>query len=172
MKSLIKILTLIFIFTSSLFALEPDENYTLTVKRNGVLFNVPFIENGEVNQKGYEKLCYIFADVKDRKAVLMDPNLFYILAKTQYYLYYNYNIRNAITVDSGYRTWRTNSNIEGAGKNSMHIQGKAVDVKIEGVSMLTLAKVLRHFGGKGIGVYDKHVHLDTWKLRAWKGISH
>jgi uncharacterized protein YcbK (DUF882 family) len=161
---------LIFLYTN-LFALSKEENYTLTVKRNGILFSVPFIENGSVNVEGYKKLCYICADIKDGKAAQMDPNLFYILAKTQYYLYFNQNIKSAIEINSGYRTFHTNSRLEGAAKNSMHLHAKALDVKIQGVTPLQLAKIMRHFGARGIGIYDSHLHIDTWKIRAWLGKS-
>lgn len=172
MKLIIKsILFYLILSYTSLYALSSDENYTLTVKRKGILFSVPFIENGNVNVEGYKKLCYICADIKDGKAAEMDPNLFYILAKTQYYLYFNQNIKSAIEINSGYRTEHTNARLEGSAKNSMHMHAKALDIKVQGVTPIQLAKVMRYFGARGVGIYDHHLHIDTWKIRAWLGKS-
>lgn len=72
-------------------------------------------------------------------------------------------------VTSGYRTKRHNRLIRGA-RNSLHVQCKAADIQIKGVSKRRLAKYLRSLPGRGgVGTYchTKSVHIDIGKKRDW-----
>lgn len=72
-------------------------------------------------------------------------------------------------VTSGYRTRKHNRMIRGA-RNSMHIQCKAADIQVQGVSKSRLAKYLRSLPGRGgVGTYchTKSVHVDVGRKRDW-----
>ncbi|MCJ8308203.1 MAG: D-Ala-D-Ala carboxypeptidase family metallohydrolase [Hyphomicrobiales bacterium] len=76
--------------------------------------------------------------------------------------------RKAI-VTSGFRSRSYNRLIRGA-RNSMHIQCKAADIQVQGVSKARLARYLRSLPGRGgVGTYchTKSVHLDIGKKRDW-----
>ena len=68
-------------------------------------------------------------------------------------------------ITSGYRHLAHNSTIGGA-KNSPHLYGRAVDVKVAGGEALELIEVALHYGMTGIGVkqrgtYDaRFIHID------------
>jgi uncharacterized protein YcbK (DUF882 family) len=151
-----------------LFANTKGSDEILNVVRNGSAYKIPFFRNGKIEEEGYRDLCRIFADIRAGVAVQMDPNLFMVLAKAQKWLSNN-QINRPIILTSGYRTEHTNNSIEGAAFNSMHLYGKAADIKIEGIPSDYLARLLRMCGGAGIGIYSSFVHVDTWKERAWKG---
>ena len=151
-----------------LYAESKGKDETLNVIRNGRGYKIPFMRNGKLEEEGYSDLCRIFADVRAGVAVQMDPNLFMVLAKAQQWLASN-QINRPIILTSGYRTEHTNMNIEGAAFNSMHLYGKAADIKIEGIPSDYLARLLRLSGGAGIGIYSSFVHVDTWRERAWRG---
>jgi uncharacterized protein YcbK (DUF882 family) len=140
----------------------------LHVVRNGTSYKIPFMRNGRIEENGYYDLCRIFSDVQAGVAVQMDPNLFSTLAKAQQWLASN-QINRPIILTSGYRTQHTNSITEGAAINSMHLYGKAADIKIEGLPIDYLARLMRLCGGAGIGIYPNFVHVDTWRERAWRG---
>jgi uncharacterized protein YcbK (DUF882 family) len=152
--------------STSLLANQKDESLNLI--RNGIPYKIPFMRNGKIEENGYSDLCRIFADVRAGVAVQMDPNLFIVLAKAQQWLLSN-QINRPIILTSGYRTEHTNNSIEGAAFNSMHLYGKAADIKIEGIPSDYLARLLRMCGGAGIGIYSSFVHVDTWRERAWRG---
>ncbi|WP_295051717.1 DUF882 domain-containing protein [Sulfuricurvum sp.] len=154
--------------STSLYAGYKGEDKILNVIRNGTSYKIPFLRDGKVEENGYNDLCRVFADVRAGVAVQMDPNLFVVLAKAQQWLSSN-QINRPIILTSGYRTQHTNNNIEGAAFNSMHLYGKAADIKIEGIPADYLARLLRMCGGAGIGIYPSFVHVDTWKERAWRG---
>lgn len=154
--------------TGTLYAGNRTDNEILHVIRNGTAYKIPFIREGKIEENGYNDLCRIFADMRAGVAVQMDPNLFVVLAQAQQWLSSNH-INRPIILTSGYRTQHTNANTEGAAFNSMHLYGKAADVKIEGIPADYLARLLRLCGGSGIGIYPSFVHVDTWKERAWRG---
>ena len=76
---------------------------------------------------------------------------------------------------SGYRSPDTNarrhSESSGVAKNSLHMVGKAADVRITGVPLSRLAAVGHAKARGGVGFYprDGFVHLDTGSVRSWQG---
>lgn len=124
--------------------------------------------NGQLNEREYHYACHILRDVKQNKAVLMDPKLLDLICATQAWLrYYGYN--GPIHVNSGYRTSKTNGNLEGAAKNSMHLYGKAIDFRVPGLTPMQIAQIAAKFRAGGIGIYptSNFIHLDTGGVRVW-----
>lgn len=154
--------------SGTLFADNKKASEILHLIRNGREYKIPFVRDGKIEENGYNDLCRIFADVRAGVAVQMDPNLFVVLAQAQQWLSTNH-INRPIILTSGYRTEHTNATTEGAAFNSMHLYGKAADIRIEGLPADYLARLLRLCGGSGIGIYSSFVHVDTWKERAWRG---
>jgi uncharacterized protein YcbK (DUF882 family) len=78
-------------------------------------------------------------------------------------------------VISGYRSPQTNAMLRKSSsevaKKSLHMQGKAIDIRITGFSTKKLQQLaLAHQAG-GVGFYAKSnfVHLDTGSIRSWVG---
>ncbi len=77
--------------------------------------------------------------------------------------------RKPVVVTSGYRNPGANRRAGGA-RHSMHMQCKAADIQIKGVSKWNLAKYLRSVQGRGgVGTYCRtnSVHIDTGPERDW-----
>jgi uncharacterized protein YcbK (DUF882 family) len=77
-----------------------------------------------------------------------------------------------IQIVSGYRTPEYNKKVGGAPK-SQHVEGKAADIKVKGMSPLDLAFVAESIGFKGIGVYthdgNNFLHVDVRENKSyWK----
>lgn len=76
---------------------------------------------------------------------------------------------------SAYRSPRTNASLatrsSGVAKRSLHMQGKAFDIRIPGVSARTLYKAARSLQRGGAGLYAKSnfVHVDIGRVRYWSG---
>ena len=78
-------------------------------------------------------------------------------------------IGKPIMVNSGYRTPEYNKRVGGA-KNSYHMQGKAVDIKINGLGPKEIAKKAEKIGFNGVGIYKNFVHLDIRPVKTkWYG---
>lgn len=73
-----------------------------------------------------------------------------------------------VIINSAYRNAAYNKKIGGAEK-SQHVQGKAADIRINGVSPTEIAKYAETIGVQGIGLYDGFVHVDTRTTKSfWK----
>jgi uncharacterized protein YcbK (DUF882 family) len=81
----------------------------------------------------------------------------------------------AFSVISGYRSPQTNARLHeqsvGVAQHSLHIEGRAIDVRIAGVDCADLAAQALALKCGGVGYYRKSdfVHLDTGAFRTWKG---
>ncbi|SHI74741.1 Peptidase M15 [Geosporobacter subterraneus DSM 17957] len=65
-----------------------------------------------------------------------------------------------IIVNSGYRTPEYNAKIGGAPK-SQHMEGKAADIRVTGVTPVQVAKLAKQVGFRGVGIYDTFTHVDV-----------
>jgi len=78
-------------------------------------------------------------------------------------------------VISGYRSPQTNALLHerssGVAVKSLHLQGRAIDVRLAGVDCADLAGRAREMTRGGVGYYrhSDFVHLDTGPFRTWNG---
>lgn len=73
----------------------------------------------------------------------------------------------------GYRSPATNAMLhrrsEGVAVHSMHLEGRAIDVRLGGCSTVRLASHARALARGGVGYYasSDFVHIDTGRVRYW-----
>lgn len=76
-------------------------------------------------------------------------------------------------VISGYRSPETNSLLReesrGVAKNSFHIQARAVDLRMPGVSLAMMHRAALSLRAGGVGYYPRSnfIHVDTGPVRSW-----
>lgn len=77
-------------------------------------------------------------------------------------------------VISGYRAPSTNAHLKatrggGVATRSLHMDGRAIDVRIPGVPLADLRDAALSLRAGGVGYYprDRFVHLDTGRVRSW-----
>lgn len=142
------------------------------LKRSGVSgdYYLNYWANGQVNTQDYIKACYLLMDTHVNQAVQMDIQLLNLMFAIQGWLGIN-GIHLPMMINSGFRSRRTNNALEGAAKNSMHLYGKAADIRIPGIPIDYLGKLSSHFSAGGVGFYIRKgfVHIDTGRIRHWKG---
>lgn len=74
---------------------------------------------------------------------------------------------------SGYRSPETNGWLRrfshGVAEHSMHIEGKAVDIRMDDVSIREIRQAGMALAMGGVGYYPRSnfVHLDTGRIRSW-----
>jgi len=74
---------------------------------------------------------------------------------------------------SGYRSPFTNARLgkysHGVAEHSFHLQGRAIDIRVEGLSSRTIRNAAMTMAQGGVGYYPRHnfVHLDTGRFRTW-----
>ncbi|VTU41773.1 MULTISPECIES: YcbK family protein [unclassified Variovorax] len=133
---------------------------------------IVYWRDGKLVPEGYWAACNLLRDVKAKMMTYMDPAVLDILRGILgYYEAWNWNY--PIIITSGYRTVGTNNGLksEGAAKNSMHLYGRAVDLYMQRIPVAHLGQLGMHFQRGGVGFYPQRgfVHLDTGRLRSWKG---
>ncbi|MDP1559185.1 MAG: DUF882 domain-containing protein [Nitrosomonas sp.] len=78
-------------------------------------------------------------------------------------------------VISGYRSPATNGKLSahsnGVAKRSLHMQGKAIDVRLSGYKLTDLRAAALSLAVGGVGFYpgSDFLHLDTGQARSWAG---
>lgn len=99
----------------------------------------------------------------------IDPRLFDLLYQTQQVL----GSQQTFQVISGFRSPATNQQLRenggGVAKNSLHMLGQAIDIRLAEVPLSDLRDAAMSLKAGGVGCYplEQFVHLDTGKVRYW-----
>ncbi len=75
---------------------------------------------------------------------------------------------------SAYRCAATNARLQqqrggGVARRSLHMEGRALDVRLQGVALADLRDAARAWRAGGVGYYarEQFVHIDTGRVRVW-----
>jgi uncharacterized protein YcbK (DUF882 family) len=125
--------------------------------------------NGGYDQVALEDIAYVLRDHRADEVQAIDTELLDLLTLVRRTL----NTGQPFHVISGYRSPRTNAKLhaksKGVAKKSLHMLGKAIDVRIPDVPLSRLRKVGLELAAGGVGYYPKSnfVHLDIGRPRFW-----
>ena len=135
-------------------------------------------KDGEMVDGAYEELCHLLRDVNGKETIAIDPKLLETLWGTQAFVA-RYGIDNPLEILSGYRSPASNARLIEAGvpaaRQSLHIQGRAADIRIVNLNAEVLGSLVRSFRQGGVGFYYRPgarggwIHVDTGLNRTWKG---
>jgi len=136
-------------------------------------------KDGEVIESAYQQLCHLLRDVNGGgKTAPMDPNLLETLWGTQAFVA-RYGITAPLEILSGYRTPESNQRLREQGvpaaRKSLHMDGKAADIRVPHLDAAVLGGLVRSFRQGGVGFYYRSdarggwIHADTGLQRTWKG---
>lgn len=127
---------------------------------------------GQYMPAALDRLNHFLRDHYTGTVGKMDPQLFDVLHRITLTL----NTRQSFQVISGYRCAATNDRLRttrggGVARHSLHMDGKAIDVRIPGVPLAELHDAALSLKAGGVGFYprDQFVHVDTGKVRRWGG---
>jgi uncharacterized protein YcbK (DUF882 family) len=153
---------------------------TLSLVRpaSGERTSVLYWKDGQVIDSAYQELCHILRDVNGKAAMPIDPKLFETLWASQAFVA-RYGLERPMEILSGYRTAASNSRLREQGipaaRQSLHMSGKAADVRIAGLTEEVLGDLVKSFRQGGVGFYYRSgpkggwIHADTGLNRTWKG---
>ena len=83
--------------------------------------------------------------------------------------------RQPMHIISGYRSPATNAMLAarsgGVAKHSMHLEGKAIDIRMPGRELIQVRRAALRLQGGGVGYYpgSDFVHVDVGRVRQWQG---
>jgi len=111
----------------------------------------------------------VLRDFRTDEMTRMDPRAIDIVSATQYMIGHD----RPFSVISGFRSQRTNDALRGrssgVAKKSYHIKGMAMDLRMKGVDVETIANIGETLNSGGVGRYttSNFVHLDSGPVRSW-----
>jgi uncharacterized protein YcbK (DUF882 family) len=116
-----------------------------------------------------QRIEYLLRDFRNNKVHPIDPKLLDLLTALRARL----NTTAPYQVISGYRSPETNAMLqrmsEGVATNSLHLEGRAIDLRVPGRSLASVHRVALAFQAGGVGYYPRSdfVHLDVGRPRRW-----
>jgi uncharacterized protein YcbK (DUF882 family) len=130
--------------------------------------NIVFFANGSYNPQALHQLNVFLRDHHQNTPHAMDPALLTLVHDMQKV----FEMRK-MHIISAYRTPQTNQKLLRQhiteAKNSYHIKGQAIDLRIPGVPVNALRDVAKILAVGGVGYYPRSnfVHIDTGPIRYW-----
>jgi len=128
-----------------------------------------YFENGTYNRSALERVNHVLRDFRTNEIYPIDPQVLDILFDLQTLA----DRDEPYQVISGYRSPQTNALLHkrssGVAEHSLHMAGRAIDVRIDGVPTRRLHDLALQMQRGGVGFYPKSdfVHLDSGNVRSW-----
>ncbi|WP_228130189.1 YcbK family protein [Desulfotalea psychrophila] len=146
----------------------PDNKISFSHTHTGECFDLC------VNDRAYspvvrENLFFFLRDFRTKEVHSIDFRLMDILLKIRQ----KTGSTGIYQVISGYRSPNTNNLLRGkstgVAKKSLHLQGRAIDIRLTDVPTKELRDVALSLRAGGVGYYAKSdfVHIDTGHVRSW-----
>jgi uncharacterized protein YcbK (DUF882 family) len=132
---------------------------------------VTFKRNGRYDPEGLKKLNHFLRDWRTNDQIEMDPQLFDAVWDVSR----EFGDDKKIHIISSYRSPNTNAMLRrrsgGVARNSLHMQGKAMDFFIPGVALEQIRAAGLRLQRGGVGFYptsgSPFVHMDVGNVRHW-----
>jgi uncharacterized protein YcbK (DUF882 family) len=135
----------------------------------GEKLTAAYWKDGEYQPEVLQQVNHLLRDFRNNEVHVMDPTLLDVLFE----LRTKVESERAFHVISAYRSPKTNEMLRrssnGVAEHSMHMLGKAIDVRLESFPTARLAEVARSLRRGGVGYYQASdfVHVDTGRVRYW-----
>lgn len=149
--------------------LEIDKELHLYNIHTGEFVKTTFQHAGQYDQQGLDELDHLLRDHRSGESTLISRTLLEDIHTLQQLFKPN----QAIEIISGYRSPKTNEKLRaighGVAKRSLHMQGKAIDIRIPGINLRQVRKAALALKSGGVGYYPKSgfIHLDVGRVRQW-----
>lgn len=152
------------------WAAAPARALALDHLHTGEQIELVYARGGDYLPQALGQLDHFLRDHYSGAVGHMDPALHDLLHRLRLVLATD----KPFQVISGYRSPVTNAHLKatrggGVAKRSLHMEGRAIDVRVAGVSVSDLrdAALLLQAGGVGAYPKDGFVHVDTGRVRRW-----
>jgi uncharacterized protein YcbK (DUF882 family) len=135
----------------------------------GERLKAEYWHNGRYVPDALHAIAILLRDHRNNQVHAIDPRLLDVVNV----LHSRVRSQVPFNVVSGYRSPETNALLHeisaGVAVHSMHIQGKAIDIRLPGTGLAHLKRAALDLKAGGVGYYpaDDFVHVDTGPLRHW-----
>jgi uncharacterized protein YcbK (DUF882 family) len=135
----------------------------------GESLKTTYFAKGEYIPGALREINHILRDWREDEVKPIDPALLDLLVG----IHRRLDTKEPFQIISGYRTPKTNAMLhfatEGVAVHSLHLDGKAIDICVEGRSLNNVRRAAMSMLGGGVGYYPRtgFVHVDTGRIRFW-----
>ena len=142
---------------------------SLSHLHTGESLSIEYVQRSEYVPDALLAIDHVLRDHHNGAVHPIDPKLIDILHAVAR----DTGTRSPFRVISGYRSPETNEKLRrrggGVARNSMHLEGKAIDIRLDDVDTAEIRDVGLALKRGGVGYYRKSdfVHLDTGRVRRW-----
>ena len=132
---------------------------------------ITYWKDGAYDPSALNRINYLLRDFRNGEVYPIKPSLLDLLHEVRT----KAGSDGVFEIISGYRSPRTNAMLasfsRGVAHHSLHMQGKAIDVRLEGTSLSRLQRTALSLGRGGVGYYPRSdfVHMDVGRIRRWRG---
>jgi uncharacterized protein YcbK (DUF882 family) len=131
--------------------------------------SVVYWAEGRYVPESLHEVNHLLRDFRTDEIKQIDPRLLDFLFALKYRL----DTDHPFQVISGYRSPKTNAMLrrhsKSVARNSLHMQGKAIDIRVKGHKPSQIARAAREMKRGGVGTYRRFVHVDVGDVRVWRG---
>jgi uncharacterized protein YcbK (DUF882 family) len=150
----------------------PDRTLSFFHTHTNERLTTAYCCDGAYVAKELTDVNHLLRDFRADEIKPIDPRLLDLL----------YELNNRLGTDqpfhviSGYRTPETNAMLHerggahsGVATHSLHIEGKAIDIRVPGIRLEHVRDTAKAMGVGGVGYYpaSNFVHVDTGRVRYW-----
>jgi uncharacterized protein YcbK (DUF882 family) len=152
-------------------ALAPQKSLCLVHHHTGETLSLAYYEHGRYIYPALQEISYLLRDYHNGEVYPIDPLLLDQLHDVKLLL----GVKKPFQIVSAYRSPETNASLRrhsrGVARHSLHMEGKAIDIRIEGVGSNTIRNAALSLNRGGVGYYPRSnfVHIDTGDIRTWHG---
>lgn len=148
---------------------QPERKLSLLNLHTGERLSATYWAEGQYQTSELKAINHILRDHRTGDAYRMDNALLELLNNLQQKMDSN----ETFQIISGYRSPKTNAALSkksnGVAKKSLHMQGRAIDIRLPGCKLSDLRKAAISCKTGGVGYYPKSnfIHVDTGRVRQW-----
>lgn len=135
----------------------------------GETVDIVYSNANRYDPEALSELNRFLRDHRDGSVHEIDP----VVLDFLYDLSRRLQVTGPIDIVCGYRSQRSNALLQarssGVAKRSLHLEGKALDIRVPGRSVKSVARAALALNRGGVGSYSKSnfVHIDSGRVRAW-----
>ena len=149
----------------------PERRLGFLNLHTGEKADLPYWIEGDYVPDSLAEINRVLRDHRTGEVAAIDTGLLDLLHRVNAAL----GASQPFQVISGYRSPASNqmlsNNSSGVATRSLHMQGKAIDIRLPGIPLADLRRAGLMLRGGGVGYYpgSNFVHLDVGRVRTWGG---
>ncbi len=150
---------------------QPERSLEMYNLHTGERVRSTYWVQGQYIEDELASINHLLRDHRSNGSIAIDRSLLDLLHDLKSAM----NFRQPVHIISGYRSPETNAMLSqrsgGVARKSLHMQGKAIDIRLPGVQLEQLHDQALALKAGGVGYYrrSQFVHLDVGRVRNWRG---